>query len=164
MGKDLTHCSTIQGTTTELLTSYSALASDSKGNLYVTDTNNYRIRKIALDGTVSTVAGTGKRGYQDGKVEEAQFGYCYGVAVGEDGTLFASDNTNCVIRRIKDGVVTTLAGKGRESSVVDGRYTKPHLQRLAFPCCCHRKGSTLMRGTNSTSSPDTMLLLVTQRE
>ncbi|MFN8671213.1 MAG: hypothetical protein U0457_03910 [Candidatus Sericytochromatia bacterium] len=48
---------------------------DSKGNLFISDTKNNVIRKIDLDGKVSTYAGTGKAGFKDGKKEEAEFYY-----------------------------------------------------------------------------------------
>ena len=85
------------------------------------DTYNHQIRKISVDGTVSIVAGTGKCGYLDGKVEEALIGGCYGVAVGEDGSIYFSDSSSHVIRRVKDGEVSTLAGKAGEEGNVDGK-------------------------------------------
>lgn len=99
----------------------SALAADTQGNLFVVDSGNCLIRKVCVDGTVSTFAGTGERGYRDGRVEEAQFGDCFGIAVGSDGTLFVSDGSNQVIRMISNGVVTTLAGKGGELGYLDGK-------------------------------------------
>src|SRR5690349_5574466 len=99
--------------------SFSALAADSSGNLYVADTYSHRIRKVSGDGTVSTIAGSGVFGYLDGKAEETKFGNCYGIAVGEDGTVYASDTSNHVIRVVKDGFVSTLAGKPKEKGMKD---------------------------------------------
>src|SRR4051794_35475053 len=84
-----------------------SLAADSKGNIYIADTWNFLTRTLSLDGTVSTIAGSGVQGHKDGKAEEAQFGKCFGIAVGEDGTLYFSDWTHHVIRRISGGSVTT---------------------------------------------------------
>jgi glucose/arabinose dehydrogenase len=68
---------------------------------------------------VSTLAGDGTEGDRDGTVEEARFNSPSDIAVGEDGTIYISENSNNVIRRIKDGQVTTLAGTG-EFGFVDG--------------------------------------------
>lgn len=73
-----------------------------------------------MDGTVTTVAGTGEFGNQDGKAEETKIGFCPGVAVGEDGILYFSDYSNHVIYRVKDGEVSALAGKAGERGNVDG--------------------------------------------
>jgi sugar lactone lactonase YvrE len=80
----------------------SALAVDRLGNLYVADTHNNAIRKVAPDGSVSTLAG-GAAGF-DAPV---------GVAVDRDGTVFVADTYNDRIRRVdKTGAVTTVAGSG----------------------------------------------------
>jgi sugar lactone lactonase YvrE len=91
----------------------SGVAIDGKGNLYVADTGNNAIRKVAPDGTVSTLAGSGVAGTADGKGREAQFNGPVGVAVGDDGVVYVADTYNDAIRRIApDGTVTTIAGSG----------------------------------------------------
>jgi sugar lactone lactonase YvrE len=80
----------------------SALAIDRLGNLYVADTHNNAIRKVAPDGSVSTLAGN-----------DAGFDGPVGVAVDRDGNVYVADTYNDRIRRIgKDGAVTTVAGSG----------------------------------------------------
>lgn len=64
---------------------------DNAGNLYVADTYNYKIRKIATDGTVTTVAGTGKQGSVDGDTKTAQFYSPRGVAVDESGNIYVTE-------------------------------------------------------------------------
>jgi sugar lactone lactonase YvrE len=85
------------------------LAADRDGNIYVADRDNHAIRRIAPDGTVTTVAGTGLLGHADGTAREAQFYAPSDVAVAPDGTLYVADTLNHAIRRIApDGTVTTL--------------------------------------------------------
>lgn len=88
------------------------LTADSAGNLYVADKENHAIRKIAPDGTVTTVAGNGKCGRVDGPVAESELCYPIDVEVASDGTLYVSDSGNHVIRRIAAGQVSTIAGNG----------------------------------------------------
>lgn len=89
------------------------IAADAAGNLYVADATNHRIRKISPAGVVTTVAGTGKQGHQDGPGRTATFHSPWGIAVGRDGIVFVADTGNHLIRRIgTDGRVTTPAGAG----------------------------------------------------
>jgi len=85
-------------------------AIDSKGNIYVAERDNDRIRKITPEGMVSTVAGS-ERGFANGKGTEAKFNQPLDVAVDLLGNLYVADNINHNIRKITtDGVVSTFAG------------------------------------------------------
>jgi sugar lactone lactonase YvrE len=98
----------------------SGLAMDRSGNLYVADTGNHAIRKIAADGTVTTLAGNGKPGFADGRGAAAQFNGPVGVAVDDAGIVYVADTYNDRIRRIApDGTVSTVAGIG-QPGMVDG--------------------------------------------
>ncbi|MFC5513893.1 gluconolaconase [Massilia jejuensis] len=89
----------------------SALAIDRFGTLYVADTGNHAIRKIAPDGSVTTLAGDGQPGNADGVGRAARFHAPVGVAVDTRGNVYVADTYNDRIRRIApDGTVTTLAG------------------------------------------------------
>jgi sugar lactone lactonase YvrE len=91
----------------------SALALDGAGNLYVADTGNNRIRRVAPDGVVTTVAGDGTAGFRDGTAAQSQFDSPVGVAVDKDGNVYVADTYNDRIRLItKDGQVKTIAGAG----------------------------------------------------
>jgi sugar lactone lactonase YvrE len=91
----------------------SGLALDAKGNLFVADTGNNRIRKITPQGLVSTVAGEGTAGYIDGPATQAQFDGPIGVAVDASGNVYVADAYNDRIRKItSDGNVSTVAGNG----------------------------------------------------
>ena len=93
---------------------------DPNGNVYVADTSNQRIRKIDKDGVVTTVAGSGVAGFQDGPSKDAKFYQPYDVVFSPKGDLFVADYSNHRIRRIDPaGTVSTLAGSGT-SGTSDG--------------------------------------------
>jgi uncharacterized protein (TIGR03437 family) len=91
------------------------VAIDSSGNLFVVDQLNNRIRKVATDGTITTVVGTGSPGYtgDGGPAAEAQLNFPTGIAVDHSGNLYIADNHNSVVRRVTAaGLITTIAGNG----------------------------------------------------
>jgi sugar lactone lactonase YvrE len=91
----------------------SGIALDGDDALIIADTSNNRIRRLTPDGHVSTVAGSGVQGYQDGPAAEAQFDTPIGVAVDHQGNIFVADSFNDRIRKISpDGLVSTVAGGG----------------------------------------------------
>ena len=78
----------------------SGVAVDGTGNVYVADTNNHLIRKIAPNGDVTTFAGRGSSGYADGNGTAAIFHTPYGVAVDGAGNVYVADANNQLIRKI----------------------------------------------------------------
>ena len=91
----------------------SGLAVGADGSIYVADTGNHAVRRVAPDGVVTTVAGSGSPGYRDGGAAEAAFDGPIGIAAGRDGTLYVADTYNDRIRRIDPhGQVSTVAGAG----------------------------------------------------
>lgn len=94
--------------------------------MYVADTQNHRIRRIDLrTRIVTTIAGTGERGYSGdgGPAAKAQFNGTYGLALDESGRrLYVADLGNRRIRQIdlKTGIVTTVAGNGERGIPPDG--------------------------------------------
>jgi sugar lactone lactonase YvrE len=98
----------------------SALALDASGNIFVADTGNNRIRKLARDGTVTTIAGDGAAGYHNGRASAAEFDAPVGVAVDRRGNIYVADTYNDRIRLITpDGDVKTVAG-GSTPAYADG--------------------------------------------
>jgi streptogramin lyase len=99
-----------------------ALAVDSIGQIYVADTWNYTIRKIATDGTATTLAGrAGYPGNLDGATNRARFQCPTGIAVDTNGTVYVSEFSSHTVRRITaDGTVTTIAGRAGSWGDSDG--------------------------------------------
>lgn len=93
---------------------------DGSGNIYVVDCYDLqygfalnwgaRIRKIASDGVVSTLAGSGSMGYVDGSGSVAQFSSPYGITVDPQGNLYVADYDNRRVRKITpSGAVSSLS-------------------------------------------------------
>ena len=96
------------------------LAVDSRGNLYIADTGNNRVRKVTPGGTITTVAGTGVAGFSgDGKpATSAKLDEPYWVAVNSRGELYISDLHNLRVRKVSaNGTITTFAGTGNVGKV-----------------------------------------------
>jgi sugar lactone lactonase YvrE len=98
----------------------SGLAAGPGGVLYVADTGNNAVRRIAPDGMVSTLAGSIAAGYRDGPPGRALFNAPTGVAVDPAGRVIVADTYNDRIRAIRpDGSVITIAGS-TGPGLVDG--------------------------------------------
>ncbi|HLU68909.1 MAG TPA: hypothetical protein VKZ63_21655, partial [Kofleriaceae bacterium] len=83
------------------------------GDLLVSDLGNHRIRRVTMDGEVTTFAGTGTPGLNDGPIGGAVFNAPQGLAIDGAGNVFVTDTGNFLIREISaEGVVRTVAGDG----------------------------------------------------
>ena len=101
----------------------SGVAVDAIGNLFIADYGNNRIRKVGINGIITTVAGNGAGGYSgDGGVAtNAKLNYPFDVAVDTTGNLFIADNDNERIRKVgTNGIITTVAGNGAGGYSGDG--------------------------------------------
>lgn len=101
------------------------IAYDIKGDMYIADANNHRIRKVdRASGEIFTIAGTGTPGYSGdgGPAKDAQINRPIAIAVDTDGTIYFSDFANYVIRKIdKSGIISTIAGiPGQSGNTGDG--------------------------------------------
>jgi sugar lactone lactonase YvrE len=101
---------------------------DAQGNLFVADSWNHRIRKIDVNGTVTTLAGYSDTigvqspgDFKDGTDTAARFNTPCGMSIDDDGNLYLADAYNHRIRKITpEGVVTTVAGTGDIGSTSGG--------------------------------------------
>jgi len=105
---------------------------DPTGNLYIVDFSANVVRRIATDGTVTTIAGqTGSSGTADGTGSAARFNFPAAIAMGPDGDLYVADRGNFAVRRVTtSGVVTTYAGVAGTFGYVDGAATAARFQVL----------------------------------
>jgi len=105
------------------LSSPEGLTVDAAGQLYVSDTGNHLVRKVGLDGIITTVAGSGVGGNSGdgGPATSAQIGAPYGLAVDAAGDLFIADDTYNRIRKVTpDGKIATIAGNDGSQFGGDG--------------------------------------------
>jgi uncharacterized protein (TIGR03437 family) len=102
----------------------SACARDSAGNLFIADTSNHRIRKVAPSGAISSVAGIGTAGFsgdEGGPATAAAISAPRGVVVDDNGNIFIADTGNQRIRQVTpDGVIHTIAGQAAAGFSGDG--------------------------------------------
>lgn len=100
-----------------------ALAADTAGNIYISDTWNSVIRKVNEQGIISTYAGNHTRSYKGdgGPATAAGLNYPVGIALDAEGNLYITDNFNHAIRQVTaDGKITTIAGNGTKGYSGDG--------------------------------------------
>jgi hypothetical protein len=74
---------------------------DNDKNLWICDSHNNAIRKVAPDGTVTTIAGNGTAGYLNGAGKNARFNYPFGVTINKNGTAYVLEANNNTIRKIE---------------------------------------------------------------
>lgn len=101
--------------TSAILLQAEGIASDPAGNIYVSDANNHRVRCIAPDGIIRTIAGNGIAGFagDGGPASASQLNSPYGLGFDRSGNLYIADLGNARIRRIApSGIITTIAGGG----------------------------------------------------
>ena len=99
-----------------------AVAADSQGNVYVGDTANNRVRKVAPNGVITTVAGSGDAGYSGdgGAAVNAQVGNPAALAVDTAGNIYIADASSRVRKVFLSGIITTIAGNGTKGYSGDG--------------------------------------------
>src|SRR5260370_23774165 len=92
--------------------SINGLAFDSGGNLYVSDGDNNCIRRISTSGLVTTIAGTGRSGFSGdgGAADSAKLSSPLRIFIDASDNLYIADLENYRIRKVANGIITTVAG------------------------------------------------------
>lgn len=99
------------------------ITTDSTGNLYIADSGNNRIRKVGLNGKISTVVGNGTAGFggDGGAATSAQLKRPTGVSFDSSGNMYIADTDNQRIRKVTPGgIISTVAGTGTAGALGDG--------------------------------------------
>jgi uncharacterized protein (TIGR03437 family) len=99
------------------------IAFDSQDTLYIADTFNGRIRKVAVDGQFSTIAGTGSTGVfsgDGGPAVNAAVSLPTAIALDPQGNMYLADFGNARVRKISNGIITTVAGSATGAPVFEG--------------------------------------------
>ena len=112
----------------------SDLVCDGKGNLYISDRSNNRIRKVDSEGTITTIVGMGlpEFGGDFGPATGAFLKYPFGIDLDQKGNLYIADRGNNRIRKVDtQGIITTIAGDG--THFFSGDYGPATRASLAFP-------------------------------
>ncbi|NDE00551.1 MAG: choice-of-anchor D domain-containing protein, partial [Gammaproteobacteria bacterium] len=102
------------------------VAMDKVGNAYIVDATGHKVRRVdAVTGIISTVAGTGARGFSGdgGAATAATLNEPAAVAVESSGNILIADKNNFRVRRVNvaTGVITTVAGNGTNANSGDGQ-------------------------------------------
>jgi sugar lactone lactonase YvrE len=110
------------------------VAITASGELLIADRANHRIRKVSTNGTISTIAGTGRAGFSGdgGPAELAVLNEPYGIDVDSQDRVVVADSSNHRIRRIEaDGTIVTIAGsgiagfEGNDGPALSARFDSP---------------------------------------
>jgi uncharacterized protein (TIGR03437 family) len=99
------------------------LAVDAAGNVYISDTQNNRVRMVSPAGTITTIAGDGKFGFtgDNGPGASAELSYPGFLTLDASGNLYISDTLNFRVRKLTPaGIISTVVGNGNPLSQGDG--------------------------------------------
>lgn len=99
------------------------VAIDARGNIYIADQHNNRIRRVTPIGIITTIAGNGNVGYNGDNIPavDASLSYPYGVSVDTLGNIYIAETAGNRIRKVNPfGIITTVAGNGMPGYNGDG--------------------------------------------
>jgi hypothetical protein len=151
--------------TAAAVNSPSGVAVDSSFNIYIADTDNQRVRMVTYStGIISTIAGTGVKGYNgDGTATATELARPLGVAVDASSNVYVADTDNDLIRELTGGKITTLAGNATEgnsgntgsstSAALDSPYALAvYSNQIAFSDTLNNVVQIITSGTLNTTA------------
>jgi len=141
------------------------VAVNAKGDLFISDDYNGRIRKVDSNGVIVTYAGTNTFGYSGdgGPATDAQLYAPHGLAMDEKGNLYIADVLNDCIRKVSNGIITTVAGRGIPGYSGDGGLATNALLDRPYGVCVDGKGILYLTewGNNCVRRIDTSGIIET---
>jgi len=142
------------------------LTFDKKGNLYIADRNNHRIRKVSPHGIITTVAGNGVADFDgdDGPATKASLNLPSDVACDAKGNLYISDRSNNRIRKVDSrGIIITFAGLGVPWFGGDHDLALDAFLKFPFGITLDQQGNLYIadRGNNQIRKVDNDGIIVT---
>lgn len=146
------HKGLVQTGAVATITQFSDITFDPKGNLFISDRMNHQIRKIDLNGNISTIAGTGDSDYygDGGPALEAAFRDPNSLASDKQGNIYIAEAANNRIRKIDTkGIVTTVAGNGEHADSGDGGLALQAGIRSMDDIAMSPEGELHILGTNT---------------
>jgi uncharacterized protein (TIGR03437 family) len=139
--------------TKAVLNNPTGLAIDKAGNIYIVDANEFRVRVVAPNGIISTIAGTGHVGYvgDGGPALSAYFNFPNSAALDGSGNIYLSDTENNVIREL-----TISAPAIAANGVVSSASFLPKISPGSLASIAGKNLSTLTPPSASTPLPNTL--------
>ena len=134
------------------LNSPAGLAIGPGGDVYIADRDNNRVRMVSVDGTISTVVGSGVRGFagDGGPARAAELDQPLALAFDGQGALLIADGTNDRIRRVdRSGTITSIVGTGRFGAEGDGGPAQGASLDEIFGVAVARDGSLYLADTRN---------------
>jgi sugar lactone lactonase YvrE len=135
------------------------VAIDSAGNMYIASYAGHRVFRMDASGNLSTVAGTGARGFSGdgGPAKSASLNGPIGVALDSKGNLLITDAVNNRIRRIDSatGIITTVVGNGSTRAVDGVPAVNSGLRLVPPPALAPRPGTVFVDPGDNLFIPDT---------
>ncbi len=129
------------------------IAFDPQGNLYVADSGNHRVRRIAPNGTITTIAGNGRSGQEGdgGPATQAALHSPTFVALDAAGNLYIADTENHKIRKVTpSGIISTVAGNGRADFSGDGGKATDAMLQQPTGIAVDAAGNLFIADTNNS--------------